>query len=295
MLSKSFHKENTIPFCNRTWRNFINNICNRIDKNRIGLQIISPFGFELLEDKQFLFKSIKRLYCYIGVPFKNAFEGDLFAISKTFSEQLLSSIHEIGINSSDIAILVLQEKFTLFHKNNYQCSPLDKLIDIQTKIISNDILHDYANYIICTVDSICSKKEEPEHFFENKRHRCRTYQLYIMLEKIFGYLLPPMTIFQREKFSNIFKFIDNSIQMFYRFSELFIMATDYELHLLNTLIRPRVELMQKNIQIHTYSNELIHLQCSAYHVEGKLELIINKDIYEKAIRKIRETYLNYVK
>ena len=167
-----------------------------------------------------------------------------------------------------------------------------KLIDIQTKSISNDILGDYANYVICTVDSICSKKEEPEHFFENKRHRCRTFQLYVMLEKVFGYLLPPMTMFQEENFSGLFKFIDNSIQIFYTSSELFINASQYELHILSSLIQPRVELMRQAIRL-SDPVELINLRCEAYHVPGKLELEINKNTHKNAVEKIRATYLNY--
>lgn len=294
MLSKPFHKESPAPFCNRTWRHFVKNICKKIDRNNLSLQVISPFGFELLEDKKFLYKSIRRLYCYIGIPSQNAFSCDLFEISKTFSDCLLSSIHEIGINLSDVAILALQDKIILCHENNYQCSHSDKLIDIQTKIISNDILHDYANYIICTIDSISSKKEEPAHFIESKRHRCRTYQLYVMLEKIFGYLLPSMTIFQAENFCTLFKLIDNSIQMFYSPSELFVTASNHELHLLHSLINPRVELMYQVIQDKSSPHELIKLKCDAYHVAGKLELKINKKIYEKAVHKIMTTYLSYV-
>lgn len=192
-----------------------------------------------------------------------------------------------------IAILVLQETFIMCHKNNYQCSPSDKLIDIQTKIISNNILDDYAHYIICTIDSIFSKKDEPAHFLKNKRHRLRTYQLYIMLEKIFGYLLPIMTVFQSENFFSLFKLIDNSIQMFYTPSELFIDASDYELHIFDTLIRPRVEAMRAAISVPKESG-LIKLQCDAYHVPGKLELIINKNIYKKALNKIKSTYLDYI-
>jgi hypothetical protein len=233
------------------------------------LQVISPFGFELLEDKKFLYRSIKRLYCYIGIPANVMADGDLYAISEAFSEKLLSSIHQIGLNKPDVAILVLQEKFTFFHKSDYQCSSGDKLIDIQTKIISDDILCDYANYIICTVDSICSKKEEPEHFIENKRHRCRTYQLYVMLEKIFGYLLPAMTVFQEESFLSLFKRIDNSIQMFYTPSELFVDASEYELHVLSSLIQPRVELMRQAIRSSSKSNELMNLQCEAYPCSWK--------------------------
>lgn len=292
MLYKSIKRE-SIAFCNASWRNFIADICRQIDKNELGLQIISPFGFELLEDKKFLYKSIKRFYCYIGIPGKNAFGCDPIALSKEFLEKLMASIHEIGMRRSDIAILVAQDKFTYFHENNYQCNNSDKLLDVQTKIIKDDLLRDYANYIICTVDSICSKKEEPRHFFENKRHRCRTYQLYVMLEKIFGYLLSPMTPFQKENFFSLFKLIDNSIQMFYTPSELLINASEYEVHTLRSLINPRVELMRQAIQVASCSSDLMKLQCEAYHVEGALELTIHKTIYENAVKKICSTYINF--
>ncbi len=181
----------------------------------------------------------------------------------------------------------------LFHGNDYKCNHMDKLIDIQARIIDDNILCDYARYIICAVDSICSKKEEPRHFFENKRHRCRTYQLYVMLENIFGYLLPPMNVFLNESYSNLFKLIDNSIQIFYTPSEMFINASDHEMHILQMLITPRVNLMREVIQIGTPS-DLIKLKCDAYHVEGQLELIINKKIYEKAIDKICLTYQKFI-
>lgn len=70
--------------------------------------------------------------------------------------------------------------------------------------------------------------------------RCRTYQLYVMLEKIFDYLLPSMSVFQKENFSSLFRLIDNSIQMFYTPSELLINASDYEMHILQALITPKI-------------------------------------------------------
>lgn len=134
-------------------------------------------------------------------------------------------------------------------------------------------------------------KENDALFCNKSWHRCRTYQLYIMLEKVFGYLLPPMTVFQTENFLSLFKLIDNSLQMFYTPSELFIDASEYEVHILSFLIQPRVELMRQAIRP-SKLDELMNLRCEAYHVSGKLELEINKNIYRDAIEKIRTTYLN---
>lgn len=102
-----------------------------------------------------------------------------------------------------------------------------------------------------------------------------------------------MTLFQKENFVSLFKLIDNSIQMFYTASELFIIASEYELHLLHALIQPRVELMRKAIKGSSLYG-LMRLECDAYHVVGRLELDINKKIYEEAVNKIKETYLKYI-
>lgn len=293
MFANKFIKNHS-GFCNISWRKYITEVCNGIDEFKVGFQVISPFGFELLEDKNFLHKSLKRFYCYIGIPKNKVGSGyDIFKVSQIFADKLLSTVHKIGIHQSDIAVLVIQDRFELKYKDNYKCRSSDKLIDIQTRIIEDNILHDYAKYIICSIDSVCSKKDEPRYFFENKRHRCRTYQLYIMLEKIFGYLLPAMDMFQKENFSNMFKLIDNSLQMFYTPSKLLVKASDFECHIMNSLIQPRVELIQQLIKHPINEEKLIKIKCGAYHVNGTLDLLIHKKIYEKAINKICSTYLKF--
>ncbi len=120
MLSKSLKTENLMSFSNAAWRNLLDVTCKKIDKKQLGLQAISPFGFELLEDKNFLYKSIKRLYCYIGIPNVNSSLCDLMEVSNAFSNELMCSIQKIGMMQSDVAILVIQDKFILLHENNYQ-------------------------------------------------------------------------------------------------------------------------------------------------------------------------------
>lgn len=281
-------------FCNSSWRKLLNNVCKEIDQHNLGYQVISPFGFELFKNKEFLKGKLRRLYCYIGVPVKKIDEKfNHLNLSKKFLSHLMPSLHKINMATNDIAIHVTQDKFTLIHNNNYKCKPTDKLIDIQVRTVKDDILTDYAKYIICTVDSILSKKDEPRHFEENKRHRCRTYQLYVMLEKIFGYLLPSLTMTQKSDMSKLFGLIDNSIQMFYSPSEIFIQANDFDFHLLKNLITPRVTLINERIKKHDHPNQLLQVKSDAYHVEGELEIIINKNILNNALNKIKTTYSRY--
>lgn len=293
MLNASYNRQQY--FCNFSWRKLLNEVCKEIDLDNIGLQIISPFGFELFEKKIFLHKNLKRLYCYIGIPANNIFgEINLLKLSQDFSIKLMSLLNRINISTNDIAILVTQDKFFLKHSKNYKCKSSDKLIDIQVRVVDEDILTDYGKYIICTIDGMLSKKDEPGHFYKNKRHRCRTYQLYLMLEQIFGYLLPSLTVFQKEKMSRLFSLIDNSIQMFYDPSEISIRANDFDMHILNTLIVPRVTLISERIKNFDQVNKLMVIKSDSYHVPGQLEIAINEAIYSNAINKIKRTYLNFI-
>ena len=92
MLPKKIEAKNSELFDNKIWRNLISKICREIDQNCLGLQVISPFGFELLEDKKFLYGSIKRLYCYIGIPFGANNIFDQAEIADLFFKKLISSI-----------------------------------------------------------------------------------------------------------------------------------------------------------------------------------------------------------
>ena len=280
-------------FCNALWRKYISDLCKQIDIDNSNLEIISPFGFELLEDTLYLTKALRRFYCYIGLPNNKIHNFTASEISNRFSEALMSTIEKFGIKKTDIAIVVNQDKFNYFHDESYRCNSSDKLIDIQTRVVESDILTDYANYIICSIDSIVAKKDEPQHYFENKRHRSRTCQLYIMLEKIFGYLLPKLTVTQEIFFKEIFKLIDNNIQMFYSPTELHTCASNFEMDILHELINPRIMLMYQECQL-SGKGELIKVKCNAYHVKGKLELVLSKSIYEKAVSKIKNTYLNFI-
>lgn len=292
MISNSYDVQKIVFFLNAEWRNLLVSICRKIDDSKLGMQVISPCGFELLEDTRFLFKSIKRLYCYIGVPDKKMSASSALEIANRFAFELMSALPVSGMQREDIAILAIQEKINLLRENGYQCQPQDKLIDVQVRLVEDNILRDYANYIICAIDSILSKKEEPAHFFENKRHRCRTYQLYVMLETLFGYLLPSMSLLQKERFRSIFKKIDNSIQMFYTPSEIYVNASSDDIYLLNSLMLPRIQHIGRAVK-GDYT-DLLSITCDAYHVLGELKLVIDRNIYKQAVSKIEATYMNFV-
>ena len=82
--------------------------------------------------------------------------------------------------------------------------------------------------------------------------------------------------------------------MFYSSSEIQIHANDYDMHLLNTLITPRVALISEKIKNHDYDEQLLKIKSDAYHIDDELEVIINNKIYNNALQKIKTTYLQYI-
>lgn len=276
-------------FNSRYWRLLLDETCKEIDSSRIGLQVISPWGFELLGDLGFLSKKLRRFYCYIGVPKKSTV--NLKKITHQFSQSLHNRLKMEDSNmANDVVLIIEQNKLIKLRSDNYICQPEDKLIDIQSRYVEKDILYDYAKYITLCVDSIVNLKGECRSINTSKMWRRRLYQLYIMIENIFGYLVP-MDRKHSALMQSVPPLIDNSIQCFFTPEISNSAPSDIDKKILNQLIKPRTKMIQSALV--SGSSEKIHLSCDAYHTEGKLELIINKCYYDQAINKIRITYLEY--
>ncbi len=279
-------------FNNGLWRQIITEACKITDQYfKVGLEIISPFGFEVLEDKKFLSNKLRRFYCYIGAPYQS--NVDKNEVVSLFKQVLFSHLESIESRMlEDIVIVIQNEHLDKLRPDNYLCKLTDKLIDIQFRPVTKDILSDYANYTITTLDGILSNKGESGCYKTNKMRRWRLYQLYIMQEQLFGELISPMSPDECAAYHELFNFISNMIQIFYTPSMMDIAPNATEQHILNFLIKPRLNLI-KNAVLGD-SNELLEVSCRAYHFEDMLNLHISKQIYWHAFNKIRRTYLSFV-
>ena len=129
------------------------------------------------------------------------------------------------------------------------------------------------------------------HFAENKRFRNRTYQLYVMLESIFGYIVSPMTDSEKLLYQVVLKRITNSIDVFFRDEKLFEVADSNDMRAMHELIKPRVKNMVENIRL---GKKIITIRSSSYHVDDNLELEIDESHYNSAMKLIRDTYEIFV-
>lgn len=92
------------------WRSILKELIDKIDQNKIGLQIISPFGFEVMENDRFLESSLRRFYCYIGVPVAHFEMAKKITIlfEKTLMRFLANKYPDFH---EDIVLKIIQDNF----------------------------------------------------------------------------------------------------------------------------------------------------------------------------------------
>lgn len=279
------------PFNNLLWRQLLAAVCNEM-KNICEIEVISPFGFEPLEDKTFLSKNIRRYYCYLGIKQNESMLPS--TIASLFRKKLFEmlAINDIKILEQFI-LIIEQDHFIQLQNEGYECQIQDKAIDIQCRYVTHGILDDYANYIIGSLDSLSGKKSDCADFIYNKRHRNRIYQLYLILETLFNHLAPPFLDKEKEIYKKIPHLVDNRIDIFFNKKILSEPATFEESCIYYDLIIPRILMIEKAVK-NKEESENMQLTCEAYHIQDNLKITIDRNVYEKAKNKLIRTYLQFV-
>ena len=114
--------------------------------------MIAPWGFELFGDRAFLAKNIRRYYCYFGIKDKK--QHSLFELQTHILNIILDNLPDFDEKfSRQIIALLRGEKVSLLKANDYSVQPDDKALIVLVKE-SDDILTDYAKYIIGSVWSV---------------------------------------------------------------------------------------------------------------------------------------------
>ncbi len=281
-----------IPFNNALWRSILKRTAYQLsDELKINVEVMSPFGFEVLNNKNLLSKNLRKFYAYLGIKAIPKEIGNFEMISSLYGEMLLSNLkknHSSFYNS--IIIKVYQENFIHLRSADYISSDKDKLIDIQTRLVGDSIYQDYANYIICCVSAIHKDQDEPAMFSTNVRHRVRTMQLYIMVENIFGHLIDEMSTDEKTLYHCVFSKIDNSLGIFKDNALLQVQANALDIEIMLRLIKPRVSEIVTRLK---QGNDLILIESDSYHVPGKLSIELSRKHYQLAVSFITRTYIEF--
>lgn len=282
----------TPSFNNAAWRQLLSQVCQEIDVSHAGLEVISPFGFEILENKKFLAGNLRRFYCYIGAPVNANLDGN--TTTTRYRSSLLNRLRLMETRMFEDIVLVIENQTV--HKlkdEGYICKSTDKLIDIQFRSVNENMLTDYANYIIATLGSLHSEEGEFKGHRQDRVKRWHLYQLYIIEEELFREFIPSMNDQQAQIYQTLPKKISNMIQIFYSPESRYGLPDDSEEDILNTLVLPRLALIQSAVNS-TETRKKTKVTSISYHYEINLEFILDTSIYQYAIDKIKNTYLSFI-
>lgn len=202
-------------FNNRMWREIINQFSSKIE-SETGIKTygICPWGFEIFRNKVFLQKNIRRYFCYFGI-LNPVDDNELFQISNFVADNFLSFISERQPElSDDIVCLLSQERVRLLKDKTYQCKTNDKLLSVFV-YKTEDILNDYCNYIICSLDALNSRKGEARDYKTSILFRWRLFQLYLILEELFSDYCRSLDNIEKRMKKSIINFTNNLIQPFF--------------------------------------------------------------------------------
>ncbi len=270
------------------WGGFLIEMTKKVeDKYHIELDVIFPWGFEILNDEEFLKRNLRRFFCYFGLR-NNLPDGiDKNKLAQEIGAMIIKHLQIIDYEFyNKIVILFAQEQACLLREEYYTCGLEDCLLAIIVRE-SQDIFLDYSKYIIGTIDGILNNKGETVGYKDNLIARWRLFQLYIILEELFSYLLNNDHVINQLQ-NKIVKLAKNHIYPLYHRDKLLVRATSLELKLINELILPRLKLIYSAIQNGTGAN--IHDNIKCFHSDDILNINISSDIYEIALDKLKSTY-----
>lgn len=278
-------------FDNRWWRELTENVGNKVSKlHGLKVKVITPFGFEVTENKTYLFKNLRKFYCYLGV--EKSYQNKRELVTKDYKQLLFKDLKvENPVFFADVIVAIENDRLEKLRPNNYVPKQQDKLIDIQFRAVEKSILLDYADYIIANLSGLANLQGESAKYYANAVHRSRTLQLYVMQECLFGNLIEPMKLAEKVLFGETFKYIHNMLRIYATEKPAEIEATVEEKLIYEELIVNRVRLMIKAVN---QNNEKTTINCVDYHAYRPLNLLIDTVAYDNAVDKIARTYSNFV-
>jgi hypothetical protein len=166
----------------------------------------------------------------------------------------------------------------------------DRLVSVAYRA-TGDILFDYAKYIVCTVEGICSGElDEARNYFIDQTSRNRVFQLYLMEEEIFKDVMPPLSSSEEQFRKRLFHH-DNRIDYLIH-PHLSPPASEEERHLLVHLIQRRLQLMSRVLHGNA-ATQRYTLSCQAVHGSKTLFMDIARPLWEMALTLVRSSYLEF--
>lgn len=276
-------------FDNTQWRMLIDRFCKQWSKkNNIPIHGICAWGFEVFENNAFLAKNIRRYFCYFGGKGLGSVQN-INKLSANICQEFFKFIRHQELRwTEDIVCLLSQEKVTLLKEDGYRCKATDKLLSTYLTE-ADDVLEEYSNYIIASIASFKYTIGEVRTYKTNIVFRWRVFQLYLILEHLFGHYAGPLSDIElRMKMATI-HFNDNQVAPFYQDMKEQNTISEYESFILNHFVFKRMALIFEKIT----QGDTFRLEQMCFHTGDLLTLDINQQLYLAAKKQIENSYKNF--
>src|SRR5262249_54085966 len=144
------------------------------------LEAICPFGFELTGDPGFLARRLKRFFLYVGAA--GAFNKPCDDLACTFFQNLHRNIVGADPTFADEIVALVVERDSHFKRllksPDYEPTPRDKVFTIEHRLYSEDLLTDYADFMISTLFELAQRRlPQLGRFQSSENMRRRVFQL----------------------------------------------------------------------------------------------------------------------
>jgi hypothetical protein len=280
----------THPFDIGRWRSVINRAATDVTATlHKPVDVICPFGFEVFRNRRFLLKTLRRFYCYLGS--QDASPQTASRIEMLFADALRDRLEQEWREiASEFVVYKTRSGIRHTTRPDMHYSKNDRMISISCQA-SNDILFDYATYIVCAVKAICNGTlPEAKDFDHSQAARNRIFQLYLMEEVLFSSLISPLSADEDERRRRLFN-QDNRIEFVLRqHSSPF--ATKKDWYIFQHLIQKRLCLMEKAMLGDGMADCEI-IRSPGFHGSGEVSMQISKFIYKNAMDLLCSTYVEF--
>jgi hypothetical protein len=258
-----------------------------------GVEALCAFGFELIGDRSFLNKTLRRLNCLVGVRrsadlpagFEILYAARLLRYLERRDRALFDTIAGVKIKhlltAPQIESIMLRR-----HSPEYECAGSDRIVILSFRSMVSNIWTEYVDDILSRIGMLTTD------FSAQRPPRNRFYQLYAMYETLFGHLVPPMTVEQTE-LKRFLTQTDNSIQRTYdspadRASHPGMVSYPWEEMVIRRLIVPRMGLIAAAIR--SQPGEPIVLTPPSRTGFGGTTTVLSEATYSAASAHIRASY-----
>ncbi len=267
------------------WREVVDQTRESLKGNIAEVDIISPFGFELIYSTNIAPSKLRKFYFYIKLSHENnTIENRSFILKNTLSNirESYPSVYD------DFVACIVGDKVNLLKAPSYICKEDDKIIDLQFRETDKGLLQEYADYVILSHQLILENKGEVEGYKNKLMARGRVFQFFIMQECVYGEYLPvlPIDVIKQAK-----KYTYNRIMFLYNTANQNKEMTKEEEHLINNYVIPRSIMIRELIKDNPQKEgNLIDIDLPTYHLTAILSEKIPMELYKKVTNTVINSY-----